>query len=471
MKIYKFFIGISLLVGLSSCGDWLDLEPSDTTTETDLFATGDGYRIALNGVYEQMAGANLYGQELNWGFVEVLAQAYSAYDFGYAESYTYAAKYAYKDDRVKTVVENIWSTAYNDVANCNNIIQRIENESIGKFAEGKDEKDIIKGEALALRAYLHFDILRLFAPSMLKDDGKLYIPYVKTYPCTFQEYSSNQDVLKQVIADLQAAKSLLKDYETRNINYMITDNRMENYDGPDDLFFAYRGYRMNYYAVCALLARVYSYAGKYQEAFEETEIVVEAYSDRAQKKCFTMTTAGDLSQGKTKLYDDIIFCLSNQKLWENYEPYYNASNNLVLSSYSINSIFDDEYDTRSKVVKQIGYKLYCTKNVETTGKYAQYSQDMLPMIRLGEMYFIRAEYYNNKGDLDTAIKELENFRTGYNCSKSLTNNIKKEILNEVKREYLCEGQLFFYYKKFNNLPSGMSSDASFVLERPDNEEL
>ena len=55
MKIYKFFVGMSLLCGLSSCGDWLDIEPTDTTTETDLFATGDGYRVALNGIYEQMA--------------------------------------------------------------------------------------------------------------------------------------------------------------------------------------------------------------------------------------------------------------------------------------------------------------------------------------------------------------------------------------------------------------------------------
>ena len=50
MKIYKLIISIFLFVGLSSCNDWLNIEPKDTTTETDLFATGDGYRVALNGV-------------------------------------------------------------------------------------------------------------------------------------------------------------------------------------------------------------------------------------------------------------------------------------------------------------------------------------------------------------------------------------------------------------------------------------
>ena len=74
MKIYKLLIILLLLVGLNSCSGWLDLEPKDTTTETDLFQTGDGYRIALNGIYEQMAETSLYGKELSWGFLDVLAQ-------------------------------------------------------------------------------------------------------------------------------------------------------------------------------------------------------------------------------------------------------------------------------------------------------------------------------------------------------------------------------------------------------------
>ena len=41
---------------------------------------------------------------------------------------------------------------------------------------------MIWGEALALRALFHFDIMRLFAPSMETDDGKKYIPYVDSYP-------------------------------------------------------------------------------------------------------------------------------------------------------------------------------------------------------------------------------------------------------------------------------------------------
>ena len=122
MKIYKLLIILLLLVGLNSCSGWLDLEPKDTTTETDLFQTGDGYRIALNGIYEQMAETSLYGKELSWGFLDVLAQTYMSYRLANITEYQAAVNYMYTNDKVKSLIESIWSKAYNNIANCNNII-------------------------------------------------------------------------------------------------------------------------------------------------------------------------------------------------------------------------------------------------------------------------------------------------------------------------------------------------------------
>ena len=101
MKIYKLIISIFLFVGLSSCNDWLNIEPKDTTTETDLFATGDGYRVALNGVYAQMAESSLYGQQLNWGFLDVIAHMYMLSEL--SSEYALSAKYSYTDEKVKRI--------------------------------------------------------------------------------------------------------------------------------------------------------------------------------------------------------------------------------------------------------------------------------------------------------------------------------------------------------------------------------
>lgn len=474
MKIYKLLMALPLLVGLNSCSGWLDLEPKDTTTETDLFQTGDGYRIALNGIYEQMAETSLYGKELSWGFLDVIAQTYRSYLLSNIETYRYAVKYQYTNDNVKLLIESIWSKAYNNIANCNNIIQRIESESAGKFAEGEIEQKLIEGEALALRAYLHLDMLRLFAPSMLKDDGRQYIPYVDTYPCTFQPYSSNKEVLEKAIKDLKKAKTLVEPFEMADTKWLITKNRIEGDANPADLFFAYRGYRMNYYAICALLARVYNYAGMHKEAFDEASIVIEAKGDGG--KFFSMSTASDVVNGNIKLYHNIIFCLSNQNLWTIYEPYYNSDKGLVLAEWEVTDIFDTANDTRAQLVKSVNSKLYSIKNVATQEKMAAYVKDIIPMIRLGEMYYIRAEYYKNQNDdknEEHAKSELDKLRSAYNCPPNkLIGEFNDELIDEAHREYLGEGQLFYYYKKLNKHPSyDMSNDDQFVLPRPDNENL
>lgn len=471
MKIYRFFIAIFLLCGLNSCSDWLDIEPKDTTTETDLFATGDGYRIALNGVYRQMAETGLYGKELSWGFLDVAAQTYKSYLLSESPEYATTANYQYTDYRVKPIIEAIWSKAYNNISNCNNVIQRIEQESTSKFAEGEVEKKLIEGEALALRAYLHLDMLRLFAPSMLKDDGRQYIPYVTTYPCTFQPYSTNKEILEKAMTDLKKAKTLVQTFEMIETKWMLTANRIEGTSYPEDLFFAYRGYRMNYYAICALLARVYNYAGMHQEAFDEAGAVIDANGDGG--KFFSMTTNGSVASGNIKLYDNVVFCLSNKDLWINYEPYSNGVQNLVLAEWSLTDLFDAVNDTRSQLVKLTNSNLYSIKNVENKGKLAVYAKDIIPMIRLGEMYYIRAEYYHSKNDDQKAKEELDKLRSGYNCPPDkLTGSFEGELIKEAHREYLGEGQLFYYYKKLNKRPGySMQSDEQFVLPRPDNENL
>lgn len=482
---YKFIAVIVALMGFTSCNSWLDLEPSDTTTDTELFGTGNGYRIALNGIYSQMASSSLYGKELSWGMLDVAAQQYvlSKLETGY----TYVARYyRYTDDTyVKPTLQSVWSDMYNDIANCNNLIQRISEEDASKFAQGQKEQDLIKGEALALRAYLHFDLLRLFAPSMKCDDGKQYLPYVDKYPVTFEPYSDNKTFLSKVIADLKAAKELLKGYELENLSYMEVSKRVgegqnSSIDSPydNDVFFAYRGYRMNYYAACALLARVYNYAGMHKEAFDAASEVINAnlYPDSEETSSyynlFKYTPSYYISSSyKIMAYDEVIFSLSNTDLLENYRAYYTGNNNLYLKE-TMNQMFDQASDARRNQVLEEGGRRVSRKHLESTGSYANICNSMLPMIRLSEMYYIRAEYYHNIGSDEEAFNQLDVVRDGYECTIGrLSGNFETELLKEARRTFFSEGQIYFYYKKLNILPTNMKSSDSFVWPIPDNEVL
>ena len=159
MKIYHWIIACCLLLPLGGCSNWLDVIPEDSVDEKDLFSTGEGYRNALNGVYRQMSQTSMYGQQMSWGFIDVLGQLYNTQKLSNYSAYGIAGKnYAYRDETVKSVIQVIWSNTYNSIANCNNIVGRITGE-----------------EALALRAFLHFDLLRLWAPAPVTNpSGKLH---------------------------------------------------------------------------------------------------------------------------------------------------------------------------------------------------------------------------------------------------------------------------------------------------------
>lgn len=484
MKKIRYFIIFSALVMLSSCNDWLDLQPVDTTTETDLFATGDGYRNALNGIYRQMSTTEMYGKVLSWGELDAMGQIYNA-TYGYSE-YDFAL-YDYKKEGVYATIEAIWSKAYNSIANCNNIIQRLENESPAKFAKGEIEIKLIKGEALALRALLHFDMLRLFAPG--KDDNIKHIPYVTTYPCKFQEYTTNHDILEKVCEDLEQAKQLVGEFDIPRKLWFQASVRFENSDDsfeagdekPTDLFFAYRGYRLNYYAICGLLSRVYLYSGMYKEAYEATEPILNLYvydypSD--YYRIFKFSSPYSVpADGNTKFYDGILFCLSSQRLSEDYRDYRSTAKLYLNANDPLKDWFaSDESDVRYKLISKDGRNSYCNKNLDPGGgKLFQYAKDMLPMLRLSELHLIRAEYFYHLGDEESALAEITKIRDGRGCFKNIDRNSKdwfnNAIIDEARREFMGEGQLFYYYKRLNILPSGMGKEEKFVLPLPSNEAL
>lgn len=86
----------------------------------------------------------------------------------------------YETNDVLSLTDGIWSGMYKVVADCNNIIEHIEKASNDIFENGEGEKCKIHGEALAMRAFIHFDLLRLFAPAPAQNENGTWIPYVKS---------------------------------------------------------------------------------------------------------------------------------------------------------------------------------------------------------------------------------------------------------------------------------------------------
>src|SRR5690554_4779144 len=133
-KFTLFSLAIALLVSFGSCAKWLDVKPSNQISDDDLFAEVSGVRNALNGIYQQISGQTLFGRNYTWGLYSAMGQDYLMNDI--VAELQYAANPSivnHGHTQVLGLARNIWSTSYNAIANCNKLINEVEQIDIEKF--------------------------------------------------------------------------------------------------------------------------------------------------------------------------------------------------------------------------------------------------------------------------------------------------------------------------------------------------
>jgi hypothetical protein len=159
MKRYLklFFTALPML--LFSCNKWLDVEPKSQVRDTDLFSTESGFKEALSGVYSSLTYEPLYGKEMTFGLMGVLGYEWDTQTTAYDADRVYQ----YTNSQVSLArIDAIWNGIYNSITNDNKLLEEIDGQ---RAVFTGDNYAIIKGEALALRAFLHFDLLRVFGAS------------------------------------------------------------------------------------------------------------------------------------------------------------------------------------------------------------------------------------------------------------------------------------------------------------------
>ena len=244
-KIYILLLGI--VTGLTACSDWLDVQPKTSIPGDDLFESEAGFKDVLTGFYLKMGQTSLYAENLTYGYLEVMSGNYDYYpDVVLKDIYDY-------DNTWLSEKDNIYGSMYNIIANINNFLKYIDkNRSViktGKYYE------LMKGEALGLRAFLHFDLLRLFGPVYSENPTGKAIPYRVSFDLKATPVLPADQVITYVLKDLHEADSLLEVSDSKSFKIPNT------YDKDYNAFESSRQLRMNVYAVRAMLARVYLYKG------------------------------------------------------------------------------------------------------------------------------------------------------------------------------------------------------------------
>ena len=433
-KLINKSIILSLVVALTACNDWLNVSPKTDMKAEDLFSTEAGFRDALIGVYALMATSNLYGKNLSYGYLDVLAQYYTSprsnTSTGYEHNLKNAAAYNYTESDEESRILSIWSSHFSAIANINQALLFID-ENRDVFTS-EDIHHIYKGEFLALRALLHFNVLRLFAPSPMMDNqnglNAFAIPYVEQYTNIAQPQLTVKEVLEKIVKDLLTAKNLMKEREIFN-----------EFDSSSPMYK--RNQRMNYYAVTALLARVYLYENEKTLALTEVkEIIGEV--DGENPTSYTLTTSGATATNPM-FQSELIFTLDVQKLKDLSESYFSEtslSDVLLVSEKGKQTIFTAsglESDFRSSW-------LTATSNGKEYILTKYNNMNYIPLFKLSELFLIAAECADGE-DAYWYLNQLRNHR-GLSSIEH-TKDIESYIYQEYRREFLGEGQLFFYYKR------------------------
>ncbi|TYR37922.1 RagB/SusD family nutrient uptake outer membrane protein [Sphingobacterium phlebotomi] len=458
--LYKIII-FSFSFFVLSCSKWVEVKPVDRLREDELFMNSAGFMMALNGVYVELAHVDLYGQNMSAGMIDVFAQYY--YLQNSTHTYRKFAEFAYTESAVKLAVDNSWKKAYELIANCNVILEKCGDAPSNVLPQ--PYYGIVKGEALALRALLHLDMLRLFGPIYREDSNALAIPYVDKTGYDISPLLSSEEVMQHIVSDLKTALSLLESDPVRTEGV----RHYSNPNGTNDFF--YRQYRLNYYAVKALLARSFLWEGNRVEAFRYAdELLREVQSPEENIFPYvTFNAAMDVDKPDRMFSTEVMFSLYDIGRSEMYRGLFDvslqATDKLSFSNQDVNEtrvsdIYDDNNDFRRRIWQEAATgTIRATTNmkyediIDAPGRY------MIPLIRLSEVLLIAAEC---SPDVNQGREYLNALRTARNCVSLAADDartLQVEIGREFRREMIGEGQMFFFYKRngYQSLPSHSSA--------------
>ncbi|MBA9076257.1 MULTISPECIES: RagB/SusD family nutrient uptake outer membrane protein [Rufibacter] len=209
---YRFYLLLAFAVMLTSCSDdFLDTFPTDKAAESTAFESTKNARVALNGIYSALYKQQ-DGSQTRDGYTSMMIYIdFMGEDIVHSASGTTYFRNAHRwtDHRSETGVVNEWAYRfyYRIIANTNLIINNID-EVPGDIKD----KNAIKGEALALRAWAHFNVVQLYGIRYDKTNtpnAQLGVPIMTQNSVEPQARATVEEVYAQVNTDLDQALSLL----------------------------------------------------------------------------------------------------------------------------------------------------------------------------------------------------------------------------------------------------------------------
>ncbi|MFW0737137.1 RagB/SusD family nutrient uptake outer membrane protein [Flavobacterium sp. T12S277] len=380
----------------------VDLPQSQLTGES-VYNDVSTARAALSDIYARMRESGLVcgnGQGLS-----ALMASYSDELVTYSSSSAAAPYYNHTVSATNSSIANFWNTGYGQIYAANALIKGLENSQGIETAD----KEKLKGEALFIRALLHFHLMNVF--------GK--IPYITTTDYHVNAVVHRQslpEVYQAIIADLSQAKTLLSDPYVASFRV-----------------------RPNKAAVSALLARVYLYNGNWNLAATEAGTVISnplyaivqdpatVFLKESNETIWSLHAG--LAGANTIDARTFVFTVA--------PPPFFALDNTLVNAFPAGDLRRVNWIKSVTNGTNTWYHPFKYKQIINTGA----SREFTIMLRLAEQYLTRAEARTYLGDLDGARKDLNVIRHRAGLSDNVSHNpadLLEAILMERRLELFTE---------------------------------
>lgn len=413
--INKTVIGLVLVaVSFASCKKLIEIpaNPQSSITQKEQFADSSTAVTAIAGIYAYNAGQGFAYSDAALTYCTGL----SADELSYAQSNGIQQFYNYSLTPLNSSVNQLWSYPYQSMYQVNDVLNGVTNNA---GLSSSFQKQII-GEMEVVRALYYFNMVNLF--------GGVPLVTSTNYAATDRLSRSTTDAIyKQVITDLADARKKL------TTNYPSAGRA-----------------RPNLYAATALLAKVNLYQGKWQSAYNEADSVIRS---------------GNYTLEPT--LNNVFLDGSNEAIWQlpanqgyfgvadaqYFVPGYPGANlNYLLTTPLLNAFEAGDQRLQNWVGSKVvnGNTLYYPYKYKNVSASTTPTEDQM-VLRLGELYLIRAEAAAHLNKLTQALADIDTIRTraGLGASTATSQTaILNAVMHERQVELFCEwGNRWFDLKR------------------------
>lgn len=199
-NLYIYFFFLVLLFSGTGCKKFLDKQPQDVINRDGYYKNIREFNIAIQAVYNPLQTLHSGSGSPYWGW---------AADEAFAARSTFVLPSTYNLNSSSSYYNQVWSACYSGIKEANILVNAIDkNPNLFTDSVSIIRASVIKGEALFLRGYYYFMLVRLFG------DVPLRLDLIASVNNMDLPRSPVKEVYNQILSDMRASENLVSNITT-----------------------------------------------------------------------------------------------------------------------------------------------------------------------------------------------------------------------------------------------------------------